>query len=116
MSAGQHNFIAEVGATFEQTLAWQDADGVGLSITGKTIEMEVRACPGGDVIVEASTTDGRIVITDGANGIFAITIPANIMADVAPLSYVYDILLITSAADRIRLVEGAFHVAARVTV
>ena len=116
MSAGQHNFIGEVGATFTQTLAWQDSAGVGYDITGKTIAMEVRTCPGADVVVEASTTDGRIVITDAANGIFVITIPANIMADVDPLAYVYDILLITSAADRIRLVEGAFTVADRVTV
>lgn len=116
MSAGQHNFIAEVGATFTQTLAWQDSAGDGFDITAKTISIEVRACPGADVVVSASTTDGRIVITDGANGVFVITIPANIMAEIDPISYVYDILLISSASDRIRLVEGAFTVAPRVTV
>lgn len=116
MSAGQHNFIAEVGATFTQTLAWQDADGVGFNITGKTIQMEVREGPGTTAVLLASTTDGRIVITDGANGIFVTTIPANIMAAVEPLSYKYDILLITSAADRIRLIEGSFNVVPRITV
>ena len=116
MSAGKFNFLAEVGANFLQYLQYEDAAHNPIHITGLTIQMQVRECPGTTVLIEASTTNGKITITNGAAGQFEIDIKASEMDDLGSKNYLYDVILITDANNITRFLEGSFNVNPRITV
>lgn len=80
---GKHDICIQQSADFVLEVKLQTQTGtatpVPVVITGATIKMEVRvnyADFDPVVLLTASTGDGRIVITDGVNGKFLITIPA----------------------------------------
>lgn len=79
-----HDITIQQGSDYglQVQLENQDVNGVvtPVDISGATIKMEVRidyADFARAILITASTGDGRIVITDGPNGIFDISIPGS---------------------------------------
>ncbi len=100
MAAGKLNFIAEQNADFAETLAYLESDKITpIDITGATFKMEVREGTGKTVVLELSTANGRIVITDAANGRFSLTALKSIMETLAPNNYKYDLLITLGGGD-----------------
>lgn len=102
----------EIGATFERILTWK-IDDVPVDLTGASAQMQVRAKLTSPVIVELSTTNGRITLGGPAGTILLKLTPAQTKA-IPPGNYIYD-LLINHGTEVERLVEGKFHVVAGVT-
>lgn len=116
MTAAELNFTAiEQGATFNEVLTLTDNDGAAIDLTGVTAKMQVRQSYSSPVLVELSTTNGRIVI-DAETGQITLTIPASVTTELkARESVIYDLEL-TWASGRIdRLFEGTCPITAEVT-
>lgn len=64
-----NGFTIPIGADFDRTLTLKQ-DGVGIDIAGATIIMQVRDDTNSELIVELSTTNGKITLTDAPNGVF----------------------------------------------
>lgn len=84
------------------------------------IKMQVRTKVGGTVVVEASTTNSRVIIASPTTlGKFTITIPEAIMEACTPCSanhpYVYDIKVTFQDGSVLRYFEGYFEIKAAVT-
>lgn len=108
------DITAEQGATFRRVLALKDADNVAIDITGAVVNMQVRRdLTSPDVILEASTTNGRITIV-GATGTITIVVLAADMEAIAS-SGIYDLFVQFLAGDRVRILKGLFTVERAVT-
>ena len=119
--SGRFNFTnannrnaGEAGSRFLKQLTHTDSTGAAIPITGWTFQMQVRTTTG-ILIVEASTSNGDIVITDGPNGVFRIDISSSVMEGLAPGDYQYD-LEYTDAGEVYRLMEGDFEITSQETV
>lgn len=81
---------------------WRDSlnltSGVGeeaepVDLTGSTFAAQIRSSPDAlFVLLEASTTNGRLVIADAAGGVLSWNITADEMATLVPATYAYDIV------------------------
>ncbi len=114
---------AEQGATFTRvftlyTGALTDPPVDLANVTA--IKMQVKNKVGGTLILEASTTNGRITIGSPTTlGQFTITIPETIMEAATPCSathpHVYDIKVTFQDGSVLRYFEGFFEIKAGVT-
>lgn len=92
MNPGEHPWTSWKGATFSERFRVA-IGGVPVDLTGYTGKMEVRAGPGGGVILTFSTTDGSMVL--GADGWVTMLKSAAAMGDDAVVAgkYRYDLRL-----------------------
>lgn len=114
MAAGRYTVQAEQGATLALSLTWKDPDGNPIDLLGYTARLQVRrsATASGDPLLEA--TDGNGITLGGEDGVIAIEIPAETMADVPAGDLRYDLEL-DSGSQVTRLLEGVFKVSPEVT-
>lgn len=118
MSAGIASIYIEQGAVFSQEYAYRLIDGTTpIDITGGYIAMQMRVSYATEsVSFEATTVNGKIVITDGPNGVFLLSMtPLETSALVG--SGVYDIEY-SSGGDittTVRLVQGTYTVSLEAT-
>jgi len=112
--AARLNLECEQGATFSRILVLKDSAGAVIDITGATADMQVReTVNAADVLVELSTTNGRIVV-DGPNGKLTLTISASDTASLT-LNGVYDLKVTFLSGTVDRILEGEFVVDPQVT-
>jgi len=114
--ANKKDLTLDVGATFRLPIQWQQSDGTPYDLTGWTAKMQIRASYADDtVLVEASSANGRIDLTDAATGWLVVTIAADITTTLSG-SGVYDIEL-TNPADGFvkRLLQGRMQFSPEVT-
>ena len=105
----------EQGATFSLSITWTNPDGTPINITGASAKMQVRATKtSSNVILEASTTNGRITL-GGSAGTVIFNIPASVTSLLSVGQYVYDLNITDSSGNITRLLEGAFFVDGEVT-
>jgi hypothetical protein len=84
-----------------------------LSLAGKQAKCQVREEPGGTVILEFSTSNGRISITGGDTLVLSCS-AADFVLNAG--CYHYDIQVFTSVSDVATLIEGSFTVIDQITV
>ncbi len=112
--AGNLSLTMIRGCTFDvleiQTL---DANGDPVDLTGFTVYAEVRATPGGAVIIDLAPT-----ITDAANGKVTIAeIDDETTFTYTPGSYRWDFLLEETATDNMqKFLEGGFNIVNKITL
>jgi hypothetical protein len=112
--------VCEQGATFSYELIWEkeypidSGEYVVVDITNYTAKMQVRKDAGKPLIVELSTTNGRIII-DGPNGKISLLIPASITETLPPGIYKYDLELINNTGFVTRFIEGIFEIVGQIT-
>lgn len=115
MAAAQYNLYMEQGATFALSITWKDSSGTPINLTSYTARMQVRRTKQSPtIIVEASTTDGRIVL-GGALGTITVTIPATVTDDLDFGCGVYDLEVESSGGQVTRLIEGGVSLSKEVT-
>jgi len=111
--AGRHNFDCEQGQTFQRVLTLK-TDGVPLNLTGHSAKMQVRKDFNSTaVIVELSTTNGRIVL-GGALGTITLNLSAAETFAIAR-SGIYDLELTSPSNVESRIIEGEFRLLQGVT-
>ena len=112
--AGSYKWIADKGATMSRVITWysDEAQTTPVNLTNYTAKMQVRSVPGSTLILELSTTNGRIVL-GGAAGTITCTVAAADMNMTADL-YQYDLEL-TNGTVVTRLIQGSFEVRDEIT-
>jgi hypothetical protein len=110
------------GAYWSQRIEWQDALAAPVDLTGYTARMQVRKTfDSDDVIVELTTTNGRITLGDPlpTDGVILLEIEATATDDLpATLSdrkWRYDLELVPAGGQVRRLMQGKFIVSLEVT-
>lgn len=115
-SAGIYNITCNQGATFSRTLTWTDVARKAINITNYTARMHVRSLvTSGTTIIELTTENGRISVSNPTAGQVTLTISATDTAAIPADKYVYDLELVSPLGVVNRLVEGNFVVKAEVT-
>lgn len=101
----------EQGATFRWPIEYQEEDGTVIDITDYTVLFQVRETPGDeDVVLEASTEDGRVVVT-GDEGLIVITVPKEVTATLeAGFKGVYNVLITAPSGAADRILQGGAYV------
>lgn len=117
MSAGLLNLTIEQGADYLLALQFLDANSAPVDLTGYVMTMQVRPTVSDSlVLVELSTANGKIVITDPTNGEFQLQLTAD---DTATLcgSGVYDLKMVGPVADPAtsRFIQGKVTISSQVT-
>jgi hypothetical protein len=113
--AGIYNFEIEQGATFSRPIAISD-DGVARDLTGYTAQMQIRPTKTSQsVILELSTANGRIVISDPASGEMTWILDRPTTAALDFCEAFYDLLLDDGSGTTERLLEGSVTLSLGVT-
>jgi hypothetical protein len=112
---GQLNNSVVQGATFRRRLTYKQAsDSTPINLTGYTAKMQIRDASSNVLILELSTTNGRITL-GGTAGTIDLLIAATDTDDFTPGCYIYDLELL-NGTEVLYLVQGQFDVLTRVTV
>lgn len=117
MAAGEYNITIEQGAVFRKVLTWTDSEDAPINLTGYTALMQIRKeDTGGDVIIELSTLNDKIVITP-AEGKIELFIPATETAEFSFDSAYYDLELIPPSEEdeTVRLLQGKVTLSTEIT-
>lgn len=115
--AGKADLTILQGANFALPVVYADAANAPVNLSGFTIKMQVRPTKSStQVLVELSTANGRVVITDAAAGKFRLALTAAETAALNPSTAgVYDILLTRPDGVVTRLLEGGVTISGGVT-
>ena len=115
----QKNYIIYQGALFEEPFEWFQSDGVTpINMTGWTARMQVRATiDATEKLIELTTENGGIIVSDAANGQFKLYIDAVATAALTPIkNAVYDLEIDPNDDSAIiRLLEGNITIKGEVT-
>lgn len=114
MSAGIYNLEILQGETFEKRITWKDQSGNVVDLSGYSAKMQIRNSKSqtAPLIVELSTTNGKIVIVDN---VIIITIAASETASMNFTIGYYDLEL-TKASVVKRLLQGSVTLDVGVTI
>jgi hypothetical protein len=108
------NFQSANNEDLRQVFVLTDDAGAPFDLTGAALHMDIEAFNGADVL-EATTANGRIALSDAPAGRFELAVPAATMRTLAPGSYQHDLLL-TFADGRVhRVWTGALTLSRGVT-
>jgi hypothetical protein len=114
--AGQKNFEVDQNATFVFVIEYKDNDGNAIDLTGASAKMQVRDTKGGaKLAVTLSSLEGSILI-DGPEGKLTVKMtPTQTNKLFYPKSS-YDIMVIDSNGNKIKLLEGFMTLSRSVTI
>lgn len=115
MSAGQLDLSIEKGATYRKVLIWKDSSKNIIDITGYTARMQIRSSvTAPSFLVELTTENSRITIT-GAEGKIELYISDTDTSALQGTQGVYDLELISTTNDVIKLLRGNVSMVDEVT-
>ena len=111
------NFLAAANEDLRQAFALTDSAGAPVSLTGGTLKMNFEALASASAatsIIEASTANGRIVLSNAAEGQFEIALPTAVLHAIPTGVYRHDLVL-TLAGHVQRVWEGTLTLNSGVT-
>jgi len=110
-----YNIRIHQGGTWNFNLYHQSDAGVATNLTGYTAVLQVRDKPGGKLLTEFTTANGRIAALD-TTGLIAITATAAVTVLYTWTHGVYDLYIKHSTDEPVNyLLKGSFDVDARVS-
>lgn len=116
MVAKVHNFEIEQGIPFKQVFVVKNADGSNKNLAGYSAKMYFKTSHSSTTVeLDASTVNSKIVI-DPINSLCTVELQDEDTILLTYQSYVYDIKLIDSNNEPIKLVRGSVHVIPLVTI
>lgn len=114
MSAAVHNFDIEQGTSLVKQIVWKDSNGSPINLTGYTARMQVRPNVDSEVLLELSTTNGRIVITPLTGTITLNFTPANTVGTYWTKGK-YDLEMTSGNGFVTRLIKGTINLSKEIT-
>jgi len=117
LTAGIHNFTCEQGATFRRVVTWSDEDGTAINLSGCTARMQVRNTheTTSPVLSLLSTGNNPAITIVPNTGTITVVIPATTTSTLTEGPKVYDIEVVMTNQDVVRLLQGQFIVSPEVT-
>ena len=115
--AGQKNFEVDQNTTFSFILEYKDSASVPISLTGATAKMQVRDTKGGSKLAFTLTSPstGGITIDEALGKLTIKMTPTQTNKLFYPKSS-YDIMVIDSNGNRVKLLEGFITLSRSVTI
>ena len=115
--AGQKNFEVDQNATFTFQVEYTQEDGVTpIDLTGASAKMQVRDTKGGSKLAVSLTSPSNGITIDGPNGTLKIIMtPTQTNKLFYPKSS-YDVMVIDSNGNKIKLLEGFMTLSRSVTI
>ena len=114
--AAQKNFEVDQNTTFSFVIDYTDNNDVPINLTGATAKMQVRDTKGGSKLSFTLTSPSGGITIDGPNGRVTCTMtPAQTSKLFHPKSS-YDIMIIDSNGNKIKLLEGFMTLSRSVTI
>jgi hypothetical protein len=93
------DFQSSNNEDLRQAFVLTDEAGTPIDITGAALRMGVETAAGRDAL-EATTANGRIVVSDAPAGRFDLAIPAAVMRTLAEGAYRHDLVLESGGTTR----------------
>lgn len=110
------NLKINQGETYRHTMYLKDSQNQVVDITGHTARMQVRSrVDSADVLLELSTDNSGIIISNPTLGEFKLYISATTTANINWVYGVYDLEMVSPNEDVTRLIEGSVNVIKEVT-
>jgi hypothetical protein len=114
--AGQKNFEVDQNATFSFVLEYKDDDGNAIDLTGASAKMQVRDTKGGAKLAVTLTSPSGGIVIDQLNGKLTIKMtPTQTNKLFYPKSS-YDLMVVDSNGNKIKLLEGFMTLNRSVTI
>jgi hypothetical protein len=114
MIAAKYRLDIEHGATFKQNFVWMDATRVPINLTGCTARMQIRQkFTSDEFYVELTTENGKIVLGGTTGTVDLIMSPTDTESILT--NGVYDLEVIFTNGDVVRLLYGAVNISKNVT-
>lgn len=114
--AGQKNFEVDQNATFSFILEYKDEDGNAIDLSGASAKMQIRDTKGGNKLAVTLTSPSGGIVIDGPLGKLTIKMtPTQTNKLFYPKSS-YDVMVVDSNANKIKLLEGFMTLNRSVTV
>ena len=113
--AGQKNWEVDQNTTFSFILEYKDPAGVPISLTGATAKMQVRDTKGGSKLAFTLTHTSGITI-DAALGKLTIKMTPTQTSKLFYPKSSYDVMVIDSNSNKVKLLEGFITLSRSVTI
>ena len=118
MPAAKADLSIEQGATYAFEIQWRNKTTlIPYDITGCIVNMQIRKAQQQPVIVDASTTNGKITIVNGAEGRIGVKLKSADTSLLAVKEALYDIEIVfpNDDLDTYRILEGVVNVSPNIT-
>jgi hypothetical protein len=114
--AGQKNFEVDQNATFSFVIEYKDNNGDAIDLTGASAKMQVRDTKGGAKLAVTLTSPSGGIVIDPVNGKLTIKMtPTQTNKLFYPKSS-YDLMVVDSNGNKIKLLEGFMTLNRSVTI
>lgn len=114
--AGQKNFEVDQNATFSFVVEYKDEDGNAIDLSGASAKMQVRDTKGGTKLAVTLTSPSGGITIDGPNGKLTVKMTPTQTSKIFYPKSSYDLMVIDSNANKIKLLEGFMTLNRSVTI
>jgi hypothetical protein len=114
--AGQKNFEVDQNATFSFVVEYKDDNGNAIDLTGASAKMQVRDVKGGTKLAVTLTSPSGGIVINGPLGKITVTLTPTQTNKLFYPKSVYDIMVIDSNTNKIKLLEGFMTLNRSVTI
>ena len=114
--AGQKNFEVDQNATFSFVVEYKDDNETAIDLTGASAKMQVRDVKGGTKLAVTLTSPSGGIVINGPLGKLTVTLTPTQTNKIFYPKSVYDIMVIDSNGNKIKLLEGFMTLNRSVTI
>jgi hypothetical protein len=114
--AGQKNFEVDQNATFTFVVEYKDENGNAIDLTGASAKMQVRDVKGGTKLAVTLTSPSGGIVIAGPLGKLTVTLTPTQTNKLFYPKSVYDIMVVDSNVNKIKLLEGFMTLNRSVTI
>lgn len=117
MKPAKVNIVIYQGSTFQKYFTWKVGDpAMPVNLTGYSIRCQFRSkLSATESLIEFTTTNGKIIITDPLLGNFYLTLTAEETSAIDFKSAVYDVEVVSPSGYVTRLIEGSVSISPEIT-
>ena len=114
--AGQKNFDVDQNATFSFVVEYKDENGSAIDLTGASAKMQIRDVKGGSKLAVTLTSPSGGIVINGPLGKLTVTLTPTQTNKLFYPKSVYDIMVVDSNSNKIKLLEGFMTLNRSVTI
>ncbi len=114
--AGQKNFEVDQNATFSFIVEYKDENDDAIDLTGASAKMQVRDTKGGSKLAVTLTSPSGGITIDGPNGKLTVRMTPTQTSKIFYPKSSYDVMVVDSNGNKIKLLEGFMTLNRSVTI
>jgi hypothetical protein len=114
--AGQKNFEVDQNATFSFIVEYKDENDNAIDLTGASAKMQVRDTKGGSKLAVTLTSPSGGIAIDGPNGKLTVKMTPTQTSKIFYPKSSYDVMVVDSNGNKIKLLEGFMTLNRSVTI